>query len=272
MKISTEIGSISKVVGREKAVEYVAKAGFDAFDLSLFHLTCEDYTNAARRAECIAEARGLREIGEVLGIHCNQAHAPFPTKIDSTKIALECAAEAGAKYCIVHPLNRFSAEQNAEMFRELLPFAKSVGVRMATENMWNWDKEADIALPAACSSPEDFVKHIDTVNDEYLVACLDIGHAEMAGIGTSAPEMILALGGRLHALHLHDNDKHLDSHQIPFSMQIDFGAVVEALKSIEYKGYLTLEADRYMSAYTPENALEGVKKLAESAKRLSDMF
>lgn len=33
MKISTEIGSIAKLVGEEKAIELVAKAGFDAFDL-----------------------------------------------------------------------------------------------------------------------------------------------------------------------------------------------------------------------------------------------
>ena len=29
MKISTEIGSAAQLVGEEKAVEYVAKAGFD---------------------------------------------------------------------------------------------------------------------------------------------------------------------------------------------------------------------------------------------------
>lgn len=29
MKTSTEIGSASKIIGEEKAVEYVAKAGFD---------------------------------------------------------------------------------------------------------------------------------------------------------------------------------------------------------------------------------------------------
>ena len=36
MKISTEISSIAKHVGEEKAVELVAKAGFDAYDFSMF--------------------------------------------------------------------------------------------------------------------------------------------------------------------------------------------------------------------------------------------
>ena len=36
MKISTEIGSASRIVGEHKAVELIAKAGFDAWDFSMF--------------------------------------------------------------------------------------------------------------------------------------------------------------------------------------------------------------------------------------------
>ena len=35
MKISTEIGSASKIIGEEKAVEYIAKAGFDGKETKL---------------------------------------------------------------------------------------------------------------------------------------------------------------------------------------------------------------------------------------------
>ena len=38
MKISTEIGSASRKVGEEKAVELIAKAGFDAWDFSMFSM------------------------------------------------------------------------------------------------------------------------------------------------------------------------------------------------------------------------------------------
>ena len=41
-KTSTEIGSISKIVGEEKAVELVGKAGFDAWDLSMFRMVDYD--------------------------------------------------------------------------------------------------------------------------------------------------------------------------------------------------------------------------------------
>ena len=36
MKTSTEIASLAKLVGEEKAVEYIAKAGFDAWDFLCF--------------------------------------------------------------------------------------------------------------------------------------------------------------------------------------------------------------------------------------------
>lgn len=110
------------------------------------------------------------------------------------------------------------------------------------------------------------------VGSEYIVACLDIGHAEMKGSETSAVEMIKALGSRLQALHIHDNDKWHDSHQIPFSMSIDFKPIVKALKEINYKGYFTLEADRFLENYTVENVFDGTIKLYDAVKKLAEMY
>lgn len=284
MKISTEIGSISKIVGEEKAIELVAKAGFDYWDFSMFEMArYNKLTNSLHQTghplmgkDRLAFARKLKQIGLDNGISCNQAHAPFPVRIpeilDAQKYALECAAEAGAKICVIHPDNFKSAEENAEMFFDLLPFAKQYGVKIATENMWNWDKEKDEALPAACSTPKSFVDHIDAVNDEYLVACLDIGHAEMRGHNTDSVEIIHALGNALQALHLHDNDKWHDSHMIPFTMDIDFGPIVKALKDIGYSGDFTLEADKYVSSRPAEDIFESVCEMQKSTRKLADMF
>ena len=287
MRISTEIGSASKIVGEEKAIRYAAEAGFEAWDFSMFSMCGFDYTTRCFKEsshplagkDYLAFARRLKHIGLECGIVCNQSHAPFPTYCPEIrgyyKRALECTAEAGGKICIIHPDNYKSAEENAEIYEELLPYARSCGVKIATENMWCWDKERDIASRAACSHHDDFVKHIDVVGDEYFVACLDVGHAEMAGLETSAVKSILALGPRLEALHIHDNDLHLDSHQIPFSMSIDFAAIASALKEISYKGDLTLEADAYLKGFTAADAElvpQGMKNLAESAKRLRNMF
>lgn len=285
MKISTEIASAAKHVGEQRAVELYGKAGFDAWDLSLFSMAkwswerneIIDTSHPLRSKEYLSFVRELKKIGEAYGMVCNQSHAPFPTKHmtqDILKRAIECTAEAGGKICIIHPDNDASAERNAELYNALLPFAKEHGVKIATENMWNWDRAngAPTSSPAACSTSADFVAHIDAVDDPYFVACLDLGHAEMRGSGDGAPQMIRALGHRLEALHIHDNDRLHDSHQIPFSMDIDFSAVVDALKDVGYSGYLTLEADQYLSAYNSENLFEGIKNLYDSARRLANMF
>ena len=158
------------------------------------------------------------------------------------------------------------------MYFELLPFAKEYGVKIATENMWNWDNEKGHSSFAACATAESFKKHIDIVNDPYLVACLDLGHAEMKGSGDGAPYMIRELGNRLQALHIHDNDRLHDSHQIPFSMDIDFSEIAKALKDINYQGYLTLEADSYLNDFKEENVFEGMKNLAKSARELDELI
>lgn len=284
MKISTEIASAAKIIGEEKAVEYIAKAGFDAWDFSMFSMCKYDWgTNSVLATDhplssdnYLAFARKLKQIGLDNGIHCNQSHAPFPVYNKDIrsylKRAIECTAEAGGKICVIHPDNYKGPKENAEMYNELLPFAKKCGVKIATENMWNWDKQKDHSSFAACATPKSFCEHIDVINDDFMVACLDIGHAEMKGSDTTAPEMIKALGHRLQALHLHDNDCWHDSHQIPFSMDIVFDSVVKALKEINYKGYFTLEADQYLKTYNVDNIFEGIKNLAESAKKLSDMY
>ena len=138
--------------------------------------------------------------------------------------------------------------------------------------MWNWDSTLGHAVFAACATPESFNKHLDAVNDDFFVACLDIGHAEMKGMNTTSPEMIRALGTRLKALHIHDNDKLHDSHQIPFSMNIDFVAVVKALKEINYNGYFTLECGDYLNKFNEENVHLGLKDMANAVKKLSDMY
>ena len=283
MRTSTEIGSISTRIGEEKAVEAVASAGFDCWDFTMlnmapvnrssgflsfsYHPLCGD--------KCFEFAKRLKRIGEDNGITCNQSHAPYPTAIpavfDLLERALECTALAGGKICVIHPQNNGTLEQNVEMYKKLLPFAKSCGVKIATENMWNWDHACDRATDAACSTGESFSALVDAVNDPYLVACLDVGHSEMMQ-NTSAPLMIEQLGSRIHALHLHDNDKWHDSHMIPFAGKMDFNAITAALKRIGYSGDVTLEANTHVLNVPVENISAELRKMADAAKRLAAMI
>jgi len=282
LKTSTEIASIAEIVGELKAVELVAKAGFDGYDLSLFEMARYDGKQVVRKGHplqskaALQYVRQIKQVAEDNGLVCNQSHAPYPVYCpeirDLAKVAIEFTAEAGGKICVIHPDNNKKAEENAQMYLELLPFAKSCGVKIATENMWNWYAGDDHASPAACSDPESFLAHLQAVNDPYFVACLDIGHAAMEGSNTTPAEMIRALGHHLQALHIHDNDCHGDSHQLPFTMKIDFDAVVQALRDIGYSHWLTLEVDRYCNGSTPDNVFEKVQNMAQSARKLAQIL
>lgn len=288
MKISTEIDSVSMIVGEERAVEAVALAGFDAWDFSMFDMCRWNWAenkpyesdHPLKGKNYLEFSRRLRRIGLDNGIVCNQSHAPFPSgkpgMLDNLKRAIECTAEAGGEICVIHPDTYKTSEENlkrnVELYQGLLPFAKEYGVKIATENMWVWDKERDVAAVAACATPESFTALIDTVADDHLVACLDIGHAEMMGSITNATELIYALADRIKALHIHDNDRHRDSHQIPFSMNIDFTPIAKALADIGYDGYLTLECNRYLNGRTEENLFESLAELKNSIKKFDALI
>lgn len=284
MKISTEIYDAAVLVGEEKTIELVAKAGFDAWDFSMFDMCGYDWerrcavpsSHPLAGADYLRFARQLKQVGLDNGIHCNQSHAPFPSGCKQVRDcflrAIECTAEAGGTICVIHPDNDSNAGKNAEMYHELLPFAKSCGVKIATENMFNWNGEKDESTFAACATSEDFLAHLQAVNDPYLVACLDIGHAELRSSGSGAVNMIRALGHHVQALHLHDNDLVHDSHQIPLTMSIDYPPIIRALKEIGYQGYFTLEASNAMQGYTAEQIPMRLAEKVASAKKLVAMF
>ncbi len=289
MLISTEIGSIKEFGTNREILTMLKQAGFEAYDFSAMmrrsesYLFCDDY---------LEQAKELRRFADELGLVCNQAHAPFPVKYPENPYyaaylmenlarqsgrtfsaerakeeyeaimprlverAVEISGVLGAKNIVVHPVNNYTAEQNAEYYETLVPFAKRAGVKIAVENMFNWKDGSPHATDAACSNHEDFVKHLSLLDEQVFVACLDIGHSEMEGLRTSAVEMIKALGSRLKCLHIHDNDKKHDLHRLACTNQIDYDAVCAALKEVGYDGDITMEADcfanRFDTAFYPK--------------------
>ena len=285
MKISTEIRSFSRFVGEEGAIRLLAEAGFEAWDLSMFGIISYDYSekrilpgdHPLQGGDFRAFAKRLRKVGEECGISCNQSHAPFPTycpeMIEYLRRAIECTAIAGGKVCVIHPDNIHGFRENAALYEKLLPFAKECGVKIATENTFCWSRERDEAMPCVTSDAEGIVKLLDLVNDPFLVACVDIGHAEMQGLSTSACDMIRALGAdRLACLHIHDNDKRHDSHALPFTMQIAWEPIAAALAEIGYRGDVTLECGNYPKGLGADAAPECARSMAAAATRLREMI
>lgn len=40
--------------------------------------------------------------------------------------------------------------------------------------MFKWKDETE-TVPAACGTAQDFIEHIDLINDEFFTGCLDVG-------------------------------------------------------------------------------------------------
>ena len=259
MKISTEIESVVTRLGDAKGLQLLAKAGFDGWDFTMNAMG--EGLHPLAGSGYIAYVRSLRQTGEDLGMVCNQSHAPFPSdRPELLKRAIECTAEAGGTICVIHPLQGVSMEETTEFYHSLLPFAKACGVKIAAEN---------ILSPDACATPEQYLLQLADVSDPALVACLDIGHAEIAG---SAVEMIHALGRHLQTLHIHDNDKRRDLHQLPFTGAIDFAPIMKALKDTGYDGWLTLEADGYLNSLPDTSVEASVPHLFAAARQLRKLY
>lgn len=291
MLVSGHIETLLKYGDYKNAIKSMKEAGFPAFDLSInpkpwplpesFFIRTKTFkeilaeTKDDREWVSVELAKELRKYADEIGIVCNQTHAPYPTawvgdepyNEDVFKLlveSLEITAIMGAKVCVLHPCNDYTPKENVEnVYIKLLPYAKKFGVLVGVENMWNWDRVRNIALPAACSSAENFKAHMDLLPEEYFCACVDTGHAEMGGLATSAYDMIKTLGKRVKALHVHDNDLFNDDHALPYLGKIDFEKIYQALNEIGYDGDVTFEVGNFLSSFPDELYMEALKFMAK---------
>ena len=155
---------------------------------------------------------------------------------------------------------------NIEFYRSLIPYAEKFNIRIAAENMWQY--EVDHIDHSTCSKPEEFCAYIDEVGSEWIVACLDVGHTAVVNVDPSV--MIRTLGQkRLQALHVHDTDFVNDLHTLPFMSKMDFSAITNALADIGYQGDITLEADHFLHGIPEDLLPAAVKFMCRTARYLA---
>ena len=148
VKVSTTTSRIADRFDVFTSLKIIADAGFDAADFSMFCMT--------EQKNCILNTDGykehvlkVKEYAESLGLHFNQAHAPFPPLKDGdeeynkevfpkVKRAIEIAGMLGIENIVVHPVvfKENQKEKNIEMYMSLLEDAKKANVKIALENMF----------------------------------------------------------------------------------------------------------------------------------------
>lgn len=269
MLISTPTSPLKRLFDDKGAIELIAKAGFDAFDMSYLEMFSDSDNCEINKPTYIKYSEELRRFADSVGIVCNQAHAPFhsscgdPTednkKFDAIVRSMESAAILGAKNIVVHPKQHLRYSENKEILREmniefyssLVPYCREFGIHVAAENMWQNSRVGDKIVESTCASPDEFCDYIDSVGSEYIVACLDIGHCVL--VDRKPSEMIKALGrNRLKALHVHDVDGLKDLHTLPFLAGVDFDDMTTALGEIGYDGDMTFETVNFTGGMPKE--------------------
>ncbi len=269
MKISTTTSDILRKHGVEGAIRIIAEAGYDAYDYSFCSLPKDDPFFTASYME---RAKEIKAVADECGIVCNQAHAPFPSSVgdpikdeiifENIVRSMEFAAYLGCPVIIVHPKQHLNYgdhpeelfEMNVEFYRALIPYAEKLGIKIATENMWQWNSSAKAITDSTCSRAWEFNKYIDAVNSPYLVGCLDLGHVSL--VGTDIPSFIRQMGHRIYCLHVHDTDLKNDSHTLPYTRNINWDAIAEALGDIGYQGDLTFESHDFALGFPKELSLD----------------
>lgn len=282
MKISCTTDTFMRTFGDEEGLRKLAEAGFDAVDFGMFKYPIRGELFTSDDAAFEKYFDRLRAVMEDAGIYAEQCHSPMPSYTGDAaedeyilavqKRAIAAASYLGCKNIVIHPCipqqyrySFYRAETkviNTAFYTALTPSLEKYNVRLAVENMFNWDPEKKCICPTVCSFAEEMCDYVDTMNrltsSDRFEACLDIGHGNLTG--QPPQEMIRVLGHRLAILHVHDNDGISDRHLAPYMGNIKWDEVIASLKAVNYRGVFNFEADNYYNMF--------VKVLPEAGKML----
>ena len=270
MKLSVNVENLFYRFGFEECAGIYKNAGFDALDYSLNGMVND--ASPLNGNDYLTFAEEIRKQADRIGIEINQTHAPFTFPYerwsDETTYreivyprlvrSIEISAVMGARVVVMHPLHHFTYRGheeeifrlNMDFFRSLIPVCRECGIIVGIENMWQMDAKRKCIVHDTCSAKEEFIRYIDTLDSEYMAACLDTGHIGLPLQDDEAQDVIIALGhDRLKALHVHDNNFRADSHSLPFQGKLNWQAIMNALADIRYSGDFTYEVNTEFMRY-----------------------
>ena len=268
MVLSSEHRFLRMHVGERRAIEILAGAGFDAIDYG-FSPEMEFEKTPWTTDRYADYAKEVKKIAEDNGVYFNQAHGPFKFDIslypDYSREVLplysrcfEICAILGIPHVVVHPIHhiRFCGNEqmmwdmNMDWYRQILACAKGFGVKVAMENMCQFDPKRAAYGRDVFSEPREFARFYDELDDPDVTCCVDIGHCCVAG--EDPARVLRVLGSRVGAIHVHDNFLRTDDHIIPGHGLIDWDSVTKALAEIGYQGDFTLEVLNSYRAFDAE--------------------
>ena len=253
MKKSISVWSFPSAWPLERKLKLAAEAGFAGFEIDL---TEDGPVNLKSRARELAEVRrrvekaGLQLSGLATGLYwgANAASADPAIRRKAAGILrreIECAAGLGLDAVLVVPgavgvdfipgaevVPYDLAYGRAEAFvRAALPLAERLKVTIGIENVWN----------KFLLSPLEMRAFIDGFRSPRVASYFDAGNALLAGY----PEhWVRVLGARIRRVHFKDfrrNVGTVDGFCDLLSGDVDWPAVVRALRETGFDGWVAAE-------------------------------
>lgn len=189
-----------------------------------------------------------------LGMEAYSFHAPFANDIDISSPdlvtrehaldeilrAVESASILGVHYFVIHPgpenADIPSREERMVRIENVVSVLNRVAVRCSEMGI---KCVLENKLPHLLfGSSSDIVWILGTLETNEVGACLDTGHAFLAG---DLYSLVYKLGSHLRMLHVHDNKGHGDEHLPPGEGRIEWGSFVRELVQVGFRGAMILE-------------------------------
>lgn len=299
-KISISTTWLQKKYGDIRALEIAAEAGFDGVDFSTAHYGKDPYWNHWNsRPEDFDDVftydrdrfgeyfTRIREKAESLGLEIFHTHgrlSGYGNDAEANRCLMyegikdiRAAALLNSPYCVIHSVTSLLMgfdvdpsdmhELNYQMYSDLSDAIHETGVKVALETFGNARHSGKKGVDFF-AIPGEFLKTYNRLNSDDFVICLDSGHTNLAmAFGYPSPaELVSLLGSRIKLLHLHDNHGLIDEHSLPFTGNIDWNALMQALEDIKYDGAYNFEVN--LGKFGKDLMIETTRFLAKVARSL----
>ena len=287
MNLCIQSGGVFGHYSLEEGYRLLADLGFSSIDLNID----TEFDRNVMRAHmneglCIFErsmpeimAHFERELNAIknAGLYVYQAHSPFPSYMKDipeftdfcVEIHKKCilfCQEIGCRRLVVHGVTLTRDDKkhtqedidrvNDRLYEGLIDTLKETDVVCCLENLFSGYDGTIYA--GHCSDPHEATAYIDRLNEkagkEVFGICVDTGHLNICGRNQYG--YIKALGSRIKAFHIHDNDGKSDLHLAPYTGTVDWEGFCRAVREIGYDGDIDFETFRqYGKNRMPESRM-----------------
>ena len=186
-------------------------------------------------------------------ILCSPNEAVRRDSVRYIQDAIDTAGRLGAPYVSLCPgMTLFGQDleqgwaQLRRSFTELLDYAAGTDVVLLIE-------PAHKAESTLILTVEDGQRMIEEIGSERMGILLDTGHANLNG--EDLAQVVASLKGVPLHIHIDDNHGQGDAHLVPGEGSIDFAPFAQALREIDYQGFVSAELG-FQYTLDPDPAVE----------------